>query len=283
MTCADTFVVYYTAEQEEYDRHARQARAAHRSNSISGISGSNSSRTRDRNQSGTTLLGYTPIPSVRQQRRSRARAGTDALAMGNDFADQLANELVRGTQPSNTRNNNSDTNGILHGTADQQREQLQQLIHMTAFDTSSPNNSLTRTSSSNTRGLRSLFGNMLATSTSQHNTMQSTSPHHHPHHYSRHYRPPVQSSKKPASILLVESLPTFRYKQSDGDVQQNESSDKEDVSCSICICEFEDNEILRLLPCIHRFHRDCIDKWLSINRLCPTCNLDGMCNIKCVY
>ena len=33
--------------------------------------------------------------------------------------------------------------------------------------------------------------------------------------------------------------------------------------CSICLVDFSGKEKLRLLPCMHRFHPECIDPWLS--------------------
>lgn len=49
--------------------------------------------------------------------------------------------------------------------------------------------------------------------------------------------------------------------------------------CVICLEAFKDGDRLRILPCNHRFHSSCIDKWLSgsfsyeecITSGCPTC------------
>ena len=45
------------------------------------------------------------------------------------------------------------------------------------------------------------------------------------------------------------------------------------VSCSICICEFEHGEEMRLLPeCGHAFHTECILPWLTEKKnVCPLC------------
>ncbi|KAL8276311.1 hypothetical protein RQP46_011277 [Phenoliferia psychrophenolica] len=49
------------------------------------------------------------------------------------------------------------------------------------------------------------------------------------------------------------------------------------TTCPICVCEFEEGEDVRILPCDgrHRFHPDCIDPWLlQVSSLCPLCRLD---------
>ncbi|CAF0740268.1 unnamed protein product [Didymodactylos carnosus] len=44
--------------------------------------------------------------------------------------------------------------------------------------------------------------------------------------------------------------------------------------CTICLCEFDENEDVRRLPCMHLFHIPCVDRWLSTNRRCPICRID---------
>lgn len=53
----------------------------------------------------------------------------------------------------------------------------------------------------------------------------------------------------------------------------NRSSVCKDDSCAICLESFQKGDRLRVLPCNHRFHCGCIDKWLSgsISYACPTC------------
>lgn len=47
---------------------------------------------------------------------------------------------------------------------------------------------------------------------------------------------------------------------------------KEPFDCAICLCEFTQLDMLRLLPmCSHAFHIGCIDKWLVSNSSCPIC------------
>ncbi|KAH7348819.1 hypothetical protein BKA65DRAFT_268437 [Rhexocercosporidium sp. MPI-PUGE-AT-0058] len=55
-------------------------------------------------------------------------------------------------------------------------------------------------------------------------------------------------------------------------VAQVHSNEKE---CSICISDFSNDEEVRVLPCNHRFHPECIDPWLlNISGTCPICRYD---------
>ncbi|XP_031387030.1 E3 ubiquitin-protein ligase MPSR1 [Punica granatum] len=49
--------------------------------------------------------------------------------------------------------------------------------------------------------------------------------------------------------------------------------------CCVCLSGMKDGEDLRVLPCTHRFHGPCIDRWFSgpRKRTCPMCRfmLDG--------
>ncbi|KAJ2806907.1 hypothetical protein H4R20_001507 [Coemansia guatemalensis] len=47
--------------------------------------------------------------------------------------------------------------------------------------------------------------------------------------------------------------------------------DPEDNVCAICLCEYDDGDILRLLRCNHHMHQGCVDEWLHINQSCPLC------------
>jgi len=45
--------------------------------------------------------------------------------------------------------------------------------------------------------------------------------------------------------------------------------------CAICIDEFENKEKVRVLPCKHRFHEDCLVPWLTERHAsCPLCKMD---------
>ncbi|GAV71234.1 zf-RING_2 domain-containing protein [Cephalotus follicularis] len=63
---------------------------------------------------------------------------------------------------------------------------------------------------------------------------------------------------------FIDTLPVFHYKAIIGI--------KNPFDCAVCLCEFEPEDKLRLLPkCSHAFHMECIDTWLLSHSTCPLC------------
>jgi hypothetical protein len=44
-------------------------------------------------------------------------------------------------------------------------------------------------------------------------------------------------------------------------------------TCSICLCDIAENDIISTLPCSnkHTFHTNCLESWFSNNICCPIC------------
>lgn len=41
--------------------------------------------------------------------------------------------------------------------------------------------------------------------------------------------------------------------------------------CSVCMSELNQDAVVRLLPCLHVFHAECIDPWFARSDFCPNC------------
>ncbi|CAI6340657.1 unnamed protein product [Periconia digitata] len=53
------------------------------------------------------------------------------------------------------------------------------------------------------------------------------------------------------------------------------ASPDEGLGCSICTDDFEKGQDLRVLPCNHKFHPECVDPWLlNVSGTCPLCRVD---------
>ncbi|XP_059658786.1 RING-H2 finger protein ATL29 [Cornus florida] len=66
---------------------------------------------------------------------------------------------------------------------------------------------------------------------------------------------------------IIQTFPTFTY-SSVKDLRK----EKYGLECAICLVEFADDSVLRLLTtCCHVFHQECIDLWLESHKSCPVC------------
>ena len=45
------------------------------------------------------------------------------------------------------------------------------------------------------------------------------------------------------------------------DIEKHHS---DQTTCVVCMCDFEEQQTLRDLPCSHMFHAKCVDKWLKV-------------------
>lgn len=69
-----------------------------------------------------------------------------------------------------------------------------------------------------------------------------------------------------ADSRVVAALPT--HKVTSDEVQ---FAPPEHKACTICIEDFCEGDEQRTLPCFHRFHTACVDRWLERNGACPIC------------
>lgn len=63
----------------------------------------------------------------------------------------------------------------------------------------------------------------------------------------------------------TKKLPTRKYREGEEKIER----------CAICVEDFKDGDGLRVLPCEHAFHRQCIDEWLiNHSAVCPLCKFE---------
>ncbi|XP_019101734.1 PREDICTED: RING-H2 finger protein ATL68 [Camelina sativa] len=75
---------------------------------------------------------------------------------------------------------------------------------------------------------------------------------------------------------IINSYPKFHFTKDIASVVVGgdgfHDGEGRDTTCSICLCEYTEEEMLRMMPeCKHYFHVYCLDAWLKLNGSCPVC------------
>lgn len=76
--------------------------------------------------------------------------------------------------------------------------------------------------------------------------------------------------KSKVSKQELESLNSFAFKTIKDNVCES------DMSCAICFDDYDSKSNLTALVCSHKFHSNCIKKWLNQSRRCPLCQKDAI-------
>ncbi|KAG0527081.1 hypothetical protein BDA96_06G201400 [Sorghum bicolor] len=77
----------------------------------------------------------------------------------------------------------------------------------------------------------------------------------------------IEHTRTGLEPLVIAAIPTMMY-------NCEAFSSKDDVQCSICLGEYREKEILRIIPtCRHNFHLACLDLWLQKQTTCPICRV----------
>jgi len=81
-----------------------------------------------------------------------------------------------------------------------------------------------------------------------------------------------------SDLILDDSIGTNGIEQATIDRLPVHSITAEDVLspdgdhlCSICLAPYEEGDDVRIVMCMHKFHKRCIDPWLRTHPTCPVC------------
>ncbi|KAK9683461.1 hypothetical protein RND81_10G142700 [Saponaria officinalis] len=97
--------------------------------------------------------------------------------------------------------------------------------------------------------------------------LHTSATHHHPsHHPHAPHAPPTRV--KGLDSAMIKAMPIILHQVS---VVERE----DEMECCICLGVFEEGDKVKVLTeCFHRFHSDCVDRWLGSQPSCPLCRVN---------
>ncbi|KAE8374567.1 hypothetical protein BDV26DRAFT_269709 [Aspergillus bertholletiae] len=85
----------------------------------------------------------------------------------------------------------------------------------------------------------------------------------------------VHETNPQATPALAVTSDTPAEPNSEQQAKPTETTDHPNFSCPICTDDFVKGQDMRVLPCNHQFHPECIDPWLiNVSGTCPLCRID---------
>ncbi|MEQ2282381.1 hypothetical protein AMECASPLE_000048 [Ameca splendens] len=79
-------------------------------------------------------------------------------------------------------------------------------------------------------------------------------------------------------LKRMSSLKTKTYRQPKPWCDPTQQTETE--NCAVCLEPFNNNQCLRVLPCLHEYHRECIDPWLLLQHTCPLCKRSILSSVR---
>lgn len=69
--------------------------------------------------------------------------------------------------------------------------------------------------------------------------------------------------RKPAHASDIAALPRRRLGDQDALAEHH--------CCMVCLEDCGAGDVVTTLPCLHAYHKKCVDRWLHTNNSCPVC------------